>query len=297
MAEHEDHSQGQDVSQRTEKPTFSGKVLVAEDIEGNKKLIKLLLCMLGVDVVVAEDGHQAVEKALSQSFDLILMDMQMPRMTGYEATVLLKKQGYSAPIVAVTASAMIGDEEKCREAGCDDYLTKPIRRKELSRLLAKYLPAAQGTASKAVTSAPERTEASEPARPEQTPSQTEDVAESNGSLNWNRLIDEWGGQEIVSNMLSVYFNDIVENYQALCQAIEAMHFKDIALRAHALKGVGRNLYVDPLRDVAEIVERAGRARDAETITLNTNDLKRQTQVVLNALSECDWITTPETSIS
>jgi len=135
--------QRMDESQKTDTAMFSGKVLVAEDVEGSQMLMKLMLSKLGVDVVIAEDGNQAMQKALSQSFDLILMDMQMPHMNGFEATRALKQQGYKAPIVALTASAMNGDDQKCIEAGCDGYLTKPIDRRELQRILAKYLPAMQ----------------------------------------------------------------------------------------------------------------------------------------------------------
>ncbi len=134
-------SQGACKSREFDTIMFSGKVLVAEDVEGNQKLIELMLSKLGVDVVIAEDGNQAMRKALSQSFDLILMDMQMPHMNGYEATRSLKQQGYKAPIVALTANAMKGDGQKCMDAGCDDYLTKPIDCRELPRVLAKYLPA------------------------------------------------------------------------------------------------------------------------------------------------------------
>jgi PAS domain S-box-containing protein len=120
---------------------FCGKVLVAEDVAGNQKLMELMLSRLGLEVVIAEDGVQAVGKASSQLFDLIFMDIQMPHMNGYEATRALKQQGYKAPIVALTANAMKGDDKECLDAGCDGYLTKPVDRRELRRVLANYLPA------------------------------------------------------------------------------------------------------------------------------------------------------------
>ncbi len=133
-------------SEKINPTLFFGKVLVAEDVEGNQKLMVSMLSKLGIDVVIAEDGNQAIQKALSQSFDLILMDMQMPHMNGYEATSALKQQGYETPIVALTANAMKGDDQKCLDAGCDGYLTKPIDHRELTRIIGKYLPAAQETA-------------------------------------------------------------------------------------------------------------------------------------------------------
>ncbi len=133
--------QGTHQSRKSDVTEFLGRVLVAEDVQGNQILMKLVLSKLGVDVTIAEDGHQALKKALSQPFDLILMDMQMPNMNGYEATRALRQQGYEAPIVALTANAMKGDDQECLEAGCDGYLTKPIDRRDLPRILGKYLPA------------------------------------------------------------------------------------------------------------------------------------------------------------
>lgn len=139
-----------DASLKTEASVFSGKVLVAEDVEGNQVLMQLMLAKMGVGVVIAEDGNLALQKALSQSFDLILMDMQMPHMTGYEATRALRQQGNKTPIVALTANAMKGDEQTCMEAGCDGYLTKPVDRRELRRILARYLQNRHDTVTSAV---------------------------------------------------------------------------------------------------------------------------------------------------
>jgi len=121
-------------------PEFSGNVLVAEDESTNQVLIKLLLERLGLQVTIAEDGSQALQKVLAGQFDLIFMDMMMPNMNGYEATRAIRKEGLTIPIAALTANAMKGDDEKCINAGCDEYLTKPLKQKELLRVIGKYLP-------------------------------------------------------------------------------------------------------------------------------------------------------------
>ncbi|MBN1817073.1 MAG: CBS domain-containing protein [Sedimentisphaerales bacterium] len=115
------------------------RVLVAEDNPANQMLIDLLLRRAGLDAVLVGDGQEAVEKAASEDFDLILMDIQMPRMNGYEATRELRRNGFEKPIVAVTAHAMVGDAEKCLEAGCNNYISKPIKRDVFYSVLAKYL--------------------------------------------------------------------------------------------------------------------------------------------------------------
>lgn len=120
---------------------FSGRILVVEDIPTNRKLLTLLLEKMGFEVSIAEDGQRAVDKAHAESFDLILMDMQIPHINGYEATRLLRQQGTTTPIVAVTAHAMKGDDERCIEAGCDGYLSKPIDRDKLIAVIRKCLSA------------------------------------------------------------------------------------------------------------------------------------------------------------
>ncbi len=123
-----------------EEEKFIGRVLIAEDSPTNQMLIKLLLERLGLELTIVEDGQEAVDKALSESFDLIFMDIQMPNMNGYEATETLRKNEITTPIIALTAHAMKGDKEKCISAGCDDYLAKPIDRKKLLKTIQKYLP-------------------------------------------------------------------------------------------------------------------------------------------------------------
>jgi PAS domain S-box-containing protein len=119
---------------------FFGCILVAEDVKTNQMLMKLLLEKMGLKVTIAEDGAEAVDKALGQKFDLIFMDIQMPKVNGYEATRTLRDKGIKIPIVALTAGTMEGDEKKCIEAGCDVYLSKPVVFSKLIETLSKYLP-------------------------------------------------------------------------------------------------------------------------------------------------------------
>lgn len=114
-------------------PWLVGNVLVAEDSEDSQKLIAFYLRKMGLQSVIVPDGRQAVNNALAavgagNPFDMILMDMQMPSLDGYAATRELRQRGYKGVIVALTANALAGDREKCLEAGCDEYLTKPIER-------------------------------------------------------------------------------------------------------------------------------------------------------------------------
>jgi two-component system, cell cycle response regulator DivK len=112
------------------------KILLVEDDEMNRDMLSRRLMKRGYDVVIATDGQQGVEMALREDPDIVLMDMSLPVIDGWTATRALKEDPATAgiPIIALTAHAMSGDEEKARSAGCDDFDTKPV---ELKRLLVK----------------------------------------------------------------------------------------------------------------------------------------------------------------
>jgi len=118
------------------------RILVAEDNLTNKELIRILLEKMGHKVVQAKDGIEAVEKAMTDDIDLIFMDMQMPNMSGYDATRIIKEKGLDVPVIALTAHVMQGDREKCMRTGCVDYMSKPIDYRKLLTVLNTYLPAA-----------------------------------------------------------------------------------------------------------------------------------------------------------
>jgi PAS domain S-box-containing protein len=115
------------------------KVLLADDGEANRQLASLLLTRAGMTVHEVENGADAVAAATAESYDLILMDMQMPIMDGWSATRALRQRGYEKPIVALTAAAMVEDAQRCYDAGCDDFLTKPIELEKLMAAIGKAL--------------------------------------------------------------------------------------------------------------------------------------------------------------
>ncbi|CAM3841827.1 Autoinducer 2 sensor kinase/phosphatase LuxQ [Pseudomonas reidholzensis] len=123
-------------------PAPGGRVLLVEDNPVNQSVIEAMLRSLGFEVSVALDGVQAVEQVDQQRFAAVLMDCRLPRVDGYEATrrIRLLAHGGALPIIALTASALQGDRERCLAAGMNDYLSKPFKRTDLQRVLQRWLP-------------------------------------------------------------------------------------------------------------------------------------------------------------
>ena len=138
-------------SDTTDEPTglrgdrkFRGRLLLAEDGEDVQQLVELALKESGFEVDLAENGRVACQKAMAsraerRPYDLILMDIQMPELDGYEATRQLRRENWQGPVIALTAHAMAGDREKCLEAGCDAYLAKPVRWEDLLSTISRHL--------------------------------------------------------------------------------------------------------------------------------------------------------------
>ncbi len=313
-------TQGEHTVSNKPSPQFSGTVLVAEDVEGNQRLMTLVLSKLGIEVVIAADGLQAVEKASARSFDLILMDMQMPNMSGYEAAREIRKRedgrqrtgeggrkaedsGQRAdypkskishvPIVALTANAMKGDDQTCRDAGCDGYLTKPINRGELLRVLACYLSSRQQPVNPPINQQPIQTPKAEPSGVtlgDGSDTSCQPLQDDMGYvINWEQLIERFGDEDLIREVTPTYAKDIRMHLDKLVQAVECGACQSIASHAHALKGVGRNLSIDRLFESARQMEQVARENDGEECIHHVTGLKRETENVLAVLSQDDWI--------
>ena len=121
---------------------MSKRILVVEDQEDNRQIIRDLLSATDYEIIEAESGEQALEAVAKQRPDLILMDIQLPGIDGYEATRRIKADPAlrSIPIIAVTSYALSGEEQKARAAGCDEYVPKPYSPRQLLAKIRQYLP-------------------------------------------------------------------------------------------------------------------------------------------------------------
>jgi CheY-like chemotaxis protein len=198
--------------------SFDGlRVLLTEDNAVNQKLAVGVLTKLGCTVTVAENGRQAVAATETQDFDMVLMDVQMPEMDGFEATAAMRRReqnsGRHTPIIAMTAHAMTGDRERCLAAGMDDYLPKPVRIRELSDKLAEVLHVDDAGAGAAASDA------------------------ANQLADWADALEAAGGDP---HLLQQVIAAFVEESATLMQQIRAsVRLRDAAAlkkSAHTLKG-------------------------------------------------------------
>ena len=223
---------------RAQRSHLHNRILLAEDNIVNRKAAVRLLEKLNYRVTVVEDGAAAVAHWKSGTFDLILMDCQMPRMDGYEATREIRRlegAGHHIPIVALTAHAIKGAAAQCIAAGMDDYLAKPIDSGQLEACLEKYLP---GMLSDAGGAAPEP------------------------PVDWESLLESFGGDTAFARKLVELF---VSNGTALLASIpEALRRGDYeAVRAAAqqIKGATANIRATAANSVAALCEAAAGSQD------------------------------------
>jgi len=198
------------------------RVLVAEDNPTNQTVLFALLDQQGHHVAMVNNGRLAVERVAQEPFDLILMDVQMPEMSGLEATAAIRAAerhtGGHIPIVALTARAMTGDREQCLAAGMDAYVPKPVRAGELFAAIDALIGA---PASAAPSAAPA-------ASPDQ---------KSVGSVDRSALLAGFGGRaDLVKNVIDVFLTDAPVMLGRLTEAARAANAADLAAAAHAIKG-------------------------------------------------------------
>jgi len=121
-------------------PSGSPRILMAEDNQINQRVGKLILQRAGFNIDLVSDGREALEAHKAQPYDLILMDCQMPTMDGFEASRQIRSLDQQQPvIIAVTANALVGEREKCLNAGMDDYLSKPFQAEQLVAVVKKWV--------------------------------------------------------------------------------------------------------------------------------------------------------------
>jgi two-component system sensor histidine kinase/response regulator len=227
---------------------LGARVLLVEDNAINRQVASELLEGLGLVVTCAVDGRDALAKFAGQPFDLVLMDVQMPNMDGYEASRRIRADsGQSVPIIALTAHAMAGDRERCLSAGMDDYLTKPIDPDSLFAMLVKWIQPGRP---------------SEPATPQEDAPPT--LPASLPGIDMARILSNLGGSEELCIEILGRFRQDYGDWAAKMNEALATSTETATRLAHTLKGVGGTIGAAALSSAAQRVElrlRGGAAPD------------------------------------
>jgi signal transduction histidine kinase/CheY-like chemotaxis protein len=261
------------------------RVLVAEDNPVNQKVALNILMRAGFTVEIAPDGRQALEQVQSSSFDLVLMDCQMPELDGFETTREIRAlQGPVAaiPIVAMTAHAMEGDKERCLSSGMDGYVAKPIDPESLFAVIEDVLQH-KGRAYRAPGSTT-KPDASDP-RQGGSANSTDQLATSASAgqsspnldlpMDIVASIDRAGDLEFWRMLIETYIDETEKRVELLANAIEAGNATAVQQEAHAIKGASAEVLAERVRGAAYELELAGRAGTLAAAPMLVTVLKQE----------------------
>lgn len=270
---------------------LSGRVLVAEDSHANQVLVRALLERLGLEVAIAEDGRIALAKAIEESFDLILMDVQMPNMNGLEATRAIREKGIDVPIVAFTARAMKGDAERCFAAGCNDYLTKPVDRRKLHLVVQKYLNSKNTPKPWTSDSKNQKNELciDKTEKKNDCYDNGHDDSKEQILVKWENAIRFCGDEEVIKRVANSILKDGPACIEEIADAIDLGDSKRILLYAHRLRGSALTIGIDILAEVAGKIEIAAQENDLIRTASLLDDLRCKYQRTTNFLQRDDWV--------
>ncbi len=252
--------------------------IVAEDHEVNQQLFKAILVNLGCDVVVASNGLEAVESVKEAAPDIIFMDCQMPEMNGYEASTEIRRLGFDAPIVAVTASAIKGEREKCFASGMSDFLTKPFKKKDIDIVLSKW----RGKRHEAAV---------EEASVEPAPNiQKEPEPDMSDIFDFKEAVDTFlGNEQTVRKLINDYVKKVDGQIPDLSSALAADKLETGREIAHSIKGSALNLEMKQLGEAAKELEYSCRDGQSELSESNYKSLLEAFTNLKDYLSENGFI--------
>ena len=254
------------------------KVLLVEDNEINQEVADEILSEVGLFVSIVSDGKEAVEAVKKDNYDIVLMDIQMPIMDGYEATRAIRRDpGYELlPIIAMTANAMAGDREKALESGMNDYVTKPIDPDNLYRALQKW-----------ITPKKSRKKSKGSSKLQKEKKNQIDFSLLSG-IDVNDGLKRVADNEKLYYKILIQFKDSNSNFiDEFYNLIESNKIEDAVRMGHTLKGVAGNIGAKNLQDAAKSLEEDVKSNKPTTANLKkvTNSVKKELTLVLKSIKK------------
>lgn len=247
------------VSSPLDPPIRKLRVLLAEDGRINQEVAINMLTQRGHEIVLAENGEEAVERFESDKagFDAILMDVQMPKMNGYEATQAIRERGGDLPIIAMTANAMKGDREKCLEAGMNEYIPKPVRSRELFRVLERKTSSGE---------------------------EDEGVTED---FDAEEFLNQLGDSNLARKLIGYFFEDSASALEEIQSAFDAEDGEALHTATHSLKGMLGNFPGAVAHRYATELDGEAKAGNLDAARKRMPALKQSIELLSQALRRLD----------
>lgn len=266
-----------------------GRILLAEDNVVNRDVMLAFLKHLGYHADAVPDGAEAVRALQSTAYDLVLMDCQMPNLDGYEATRAVRDRSSNAldphvPIVAVTAGAMPGDREKCLEAGMNDYLSKPVDAKVLSRALSRWLPEAAGRPAQLL----DRNAAKGP-DPPRTATEAPRVFDPGALVR--RMM---GNRALASRTVKLFLESAPRQISALREHSLGENAEKARREAHTLKGAAATIAAPSLETMAREAEKAAAEGRWHSVDRILPGMEQQLACLRAAIEQ--WESSPDAAL-
>jgi signal transduction histidine kinase/DNA-binding response OmpR family regulator len=269
---------------------LDARILLVEDSPDSQRLIAAFLRKIGAEVDVAESGREAIEKALALQhspapYDIVLMDIQMAGLDGFEATRILRNEGFNQPVIALTANAMSGDREACLAAGCDDYAVKPIKRGELVRQIRALVARAKPTTTPRDERAAHADEIDGPACLSADLIEREPSAEApliDAQIALSRAGDD---RDLAREVIEIAIPLFSEWLAGIEQAFDDGDWPTVRRLAHTLKTSADNVGAEAARSAAFRLEQLAAARNESQARDAFAEVERAVRRLLPALSQ------------
>ncbi len=285
---HTDDSKSRSDTARRWEPESAARdfnILLAEDYLTNQQVAHMHLTSAGYTVEMADNGIQAVKRFGQHTYDLILMDLEMPHMDGFEATQAIRRMEAESkpartpiPIIALTAHALKGQEEKCLRSGMNDFITKPLRRRQLLQMVSKWL---HGTTNGARHIVSRR-------MPEDVSVGT-GVASSETPMDWASALEEFlGDQDLLLQVIDGFETMVRKQIKTIADAVDTGDAETVRVEAHAIKGGVSNICAYHLSSVALKLEKMGASGDLSGSKATLQELNAEVNRLMTFVNDKEY---------